>query len=89
MLSLFEDDGDKATSFKSTTGLTTPSMRFLLQSSIGPTGDSLLWVRLPVRSSRSSRAWLLLMLLGWVSFAGENSGIEINSSLDGGLEFKW
>lgn len=88
MLSLCEVDGDKATSFESTTGLTTPSMRFLLQSPIGPTGDSLLWVRLPVRSSRSSRARLLLTPLCWVSLTGENSGIEISSSLDAGLELK-
>lgn len=88
MLSLFEDDGGKATSFESTMGLTTPSMRFLLQSPTGPMGDSLLWVRLPVRSSRSSRARLLLTPPCWVSLTGENSGIEINSSLDAGLELK-
>lgn len=84
MLSLFEDDG----SFESTMGLTTPSMRFLLQSPTGSMGDSLLWVRLPVRSSRSSRARLLLTPPCWVSLTGENSGIEISSSLDAGLELK-
>lgn len=88
MLSLFEDDGDRATCFESTTGLTTPSMRFLLQSPTGQTGDSLLWVRLPVRSRRSSRARLLLMPPCWISWTGENSGIEISSSLDAGLEIK-
>lgn len=73
-------------SFLSDTGLTTPRMRFLLQSLMLTSGDSLGQVRLPVRSIRSSRALLLVTLLCWNSLTGENSGIEIRSSLDVGLE---
>lgn len=86
MLSLFEDGGDIPISFESDMGLTTPSMRFLLQSPMLPSEDSFRWVTLPVRSIRSSRARVLLTLLGWISLTGENSGIEISSSFEAGLK---
>ena len=41
MLSLFEDGGDTPIIFESDMGLTTPSMRFLLQSPVVPSVDSL------------------------------------------------
>lgn len=41
MLSLFVDGGDTPVSFDSDMGLTTPSMRFLLQSPMLPSEDSL------------------------------------------------
>lgn len=74
-------------SFVSDMGLTTPSMRFLLQSPMLLSDDSLESVRLPVRSIRSSRARVLLMLLCWTSLTGENSGSEISSSFETGLEY--
>ena len=41
MLSLFEDGGDTPMTFESDMGLTTPSMRFLLQSPAVSSEDSL------------------------------------------------
>lgn len=61
MLSLFEDGMDISMSFESEMGLTTPSIRFLLQSPVLPSDDNLGWA-LPVRSIRSSRARVLLIL---------------------------
>lgn len=72
-------------SFESDMGLTTPSMRFLLQSPLLSPEDSLGKVTLPVRSIRSSRARVLLTLLCWISLTGENSGMEISSSFEAGL----
>lgn len=72
--------------FESEMGLTTPRMRFLLQSLMLTSGDVLRQVRLPVRSIRSSRALQLVTLLCWNSLTGEDSGIEISSSPDVGLE---
>lgn len=74
-------------SFESDMGLTTPSIRFLLQSPMLLSDDTLEKLRVPVRSSRSSSARVLLMLLCWISLTGENLGIEINSSFDDGLEY--
>lgn len=85
MLSLFEVEDDTPMSFESDIGLTTPSMRFLLQSPMLPSVDSL-GVTLPVRSIRSSRARVLLMPPCWISLTGENSGIEISSSFEAGLK---
>lgn len=86
MLSLFEDGGETPMSFESDMGLTTPSIRFLLQSPMLLSEDSLGQVTLPVRSIRSSRAHVLLMLLSWISLTGENSGIDISSSFEAGLK---
>lgn len=58
-----------------------------MQSLMLTSGDSLEQERLPVRSIRSSRALLLVILLFWNSPTGENSGIEISSSLEVGLEY--
>lgn len=87
MLSLLEDGSDIPVSFDSNTGLTTPSMRFLLLSPMLHSDDSLEYVRLPVRSIRSSTARVLLTLLSWTSLVGENLGIEISSSFEAGLEY--
>lgn len=73
-------------SFESDIGLTTPSIRFLLQSPMMPSEDSLGQVTLPVRSIRSSRARVLLMVPRWNSLTGENSGIDISSSFEAGLK---
>lgn len=87
MLSLFEDEGDIPMSFESDMGLTTPSMRFLLQSLMLPSDDSLGKVTPPVRSNRSSRARVLLRPMCWTSLTGENSWIEISSSFEAGLKY--
>lgn len=89
MLSLFEEGGDITMSFESDMGLTTPPMRFLLQSPLLPSELSLEQVTLPVRSIRSSRARLLLTLLCWISLTGEKFVIEISSSLAAGLEYNF
>lgn len=72
MLSLFEDGDDTPMSFDSDKGLTTPSMRFLLQSPMLSSEDSVGQVMLPVRSIRSSRARALLMSLSGILLTGEN-----------------
>lgn len=87
MLSLFDDESETPRSLESVTGLTTPSIRFLLQSPRLISEEVLWYVTLPVRSMRSSRARALLRPPGWISFTGENLGIEINSSFEEGLKY--